>query len=137
MSMKNSWLFPAIQSIHLAGIALLVGTIVIIDLRILGFGMRRQSISQLVKDLAPLTWAGLIVMWITGPLLFWSDISRYVNNSAFLLKMVLLFLALVHHFTMHRNPRKWNAVLSIALWSCVILAGRAIADFDNVAVLLY
>jgi hypothetical protein len=127
---KDSWLFPFIQSIHIAGLTVLVGTIAIVDLHWLGFGIRRESISA---DLAPWTSAGLFTMWITGPLLFWADWRRYIHNPAFVLKMIILALALLTHFTIHRNARgrrQLAAVLSLVLWTCVVLAGRAIADFD-------
>jgi hypothetical protein len=70
-------------------------------------------------------------MGITGPLLFFSDWHRYLNNPAFLVKMAILSIAVVTHFTLNRTKhRKLAAVLSLILWSCVVLAGRAIADFD-------
>src|SRR5262249_54734077 len=127
---KDSWLFPFVQSIHIVGLTLVVGTISIVDLHLLGFGIRRDSISD---DLAPWTSAGLLTVGVTGPLLFWSDWNRYVNNPAFLLKMGLLAIALLTHFTIYRRVtkrRRIAALLSLVLWSCVVLAGRAIADFD-------
>ena len=133
MLLKNSWLFPAIQSIHLAGIALLVGTIVIADLRLLGYVLPRHSVSGVTRQFAPWTRAGLAIMLTTGPILFASDVPRYIHNPAFMLKMAVLMLALVFHFTVHAKSEKngkWIAVLSIALWTCVVLGGRAIADFD-------
>ena len=131
--LKNAWLFPAIQSVHLAGIALLVGTIAITDLRHLDYVLRRYSVSQITRQFAPWTRAGLAIMLTTGPILFASDVVRYSHNPAFLFKMAVLLLALIFHFTMHaqtEKPGKMIAVLSIALWTCVVLGGRAIADFD-------
>jgi hypothetical protein len=127
---KESWFFPVIQSVHLIGLMLLVGTIAIVDLHVLGFAIRRPSIST---DLKSWTWAGLITMGITGPLLFWSDWQRYVHNPAFLAKMVLLAIAVPTHFTVRRKPSQHTrlaAVLSLLLWISVVLAGRAIADLD-------
>jgi hypothetical protein len=125
MDLKNSLLFPVIQSMHLVGIALLVGTIVLVDLEVLGFGIRRQA-----EPLARWMWTGFAVMSITGPILFLSDTPRYLSNSAFLLKMVFLAGALALHFTIHRRPTKAAAVLSIIFWTLVVIGGRAIADFD-------
>ena len=133
MPLKNSWLFPAIQSVHLAGIALLVGTIVIIDLRLLGYALRRYAVAEIRTQFAPWTRAGLAIMLTTGPILFVSDVGRYSQNPAFLFKMAVLLLALTFHFTKHARPEnrdKLVAVISIALWTCVVLGGRAIADFD-------
>lgn len=140
--MKNSWLFPVIESIHLTGLAVLVGTIVIVDLRLLGFGMLREPISQLARQLAPWTRRGLAIMLVTGPILFSSDIARYSQNPAFRFKMAFLLLALVSHFTIHRGAiardesrltparRRLAALLSLTLWTCVVIGGRGIADFD-------
>jgi len=131
---KQSWVFPVIQSIHLIGLTLLVGSICLVDLRLLGIGSSRQSTADVASGIAPWTSAGLLTVLVTGPLMFASDIPRYVNNPAFLLKMGLLAAALASHFTLHhrvvRERRKLAAVLSLILWSSVVLAGRAIADFD-------
>lgn len=136
---KLTWLFPVIQSIHIIGISVMVGTIALVDFRLLGIGLRRPGIPELAARLAPWTVVGLLTILITGPLLFWSDLPRYIINPAFLVKMALLVLALASHFTLHRHvvregalpsSRRAVAVLSLILWSCVVLAGRAIADFD-------
>jgi hypothetical protein len=138
---KQSWLFPVIQSIHIIGLTILVGTITLVDLRLLGISMRRHDIPNLAAALASWTSVGLLTVIVTGPLLFGADIGRYLKNPAFILKMALLAAALAGHFTLHRSvvrnaavpvpPRqKAIAVLSLILWSAVVLAGRAIADFD-------
>jgi len=137
---RQSLLFPMIQSVHIIGLTILVGTICLVDLRLLGVGMRRQDVGNLVSSLAPWTSGGLLTVLVTGPLLFGSDLPRYLNNPAFVLKMLLLATALAGHFTFHRialcgtkvTParQKVAAVFSLILWSSVVLAGRAIADFD-------
>src|SRR5690242_5218651 len=76
------WAFPVVESIHFIGFALSIGTIAIVDLRLLGLGMRRQSAAQLAADLAPWTRAGLAVMLITGPLMFSADAVRYYVNES-------------------------------------------------------
>ena len=106
------------------GLILLVGTIAIADLSALGF-------VRISADLARWTFRGLVTAGVTGPLLFLWDWHRYLSNPAFLVKMVILVLALVTHFTFNRLKHpKLAAALSLILWSCVVLAGRAIADFD-------
>jgi hypothetical protein len=138
---KQSWLFPVIQSIHILGLTVLVGTIALVDLRLLGIGMRRHTVAGLASSMASWTAAGLLTVLVTGPLLFGADIVRYLHNPAFLLKMALLAAALAGHFTLHRSAvrkdvttvparQKAVAILSLILWSAVVLAGRAIADFD-------
>jgi hypothetical protein len=122
VDLKNSWLFPCIESIHIAGMALLVGTITLEDLAVWGFRWERTSESA--------RWMrrGLVLVLLTGPILFLADVPRYVRNPAFLLKMLLLALALAAQFLLGKG--KLAAVLSLALWTCVVLGGRAIADFD-------
>jgi len=110
--------------------ALLVGGIVLIDLRSLGFGLRNQSAAELTRRFKPWTHAGLAIVLLTGPILFSADVPRYLHNPAFLVKVVFLLLALASHFTVHRSGSRFSAVLSLLLWSCVIIGGRAIADFD-------
>jgi hypothetical protein len=121
--LKNSWLFPIIQSVHLVGIAVFVGTTVLADLRALGMRIPRNAIAS---GWSP---AGLAIMLTTGPVLFFADVGRYATNAAFLVKMAVLLLALLFHFTL-RKETKPAAIVSIMLWSAVVLGGRAIADFD-------
>lgn len=139
---KQSWLFPVIQSVHIIGLTMLVGTICLVDLRLLGIGVRRQGIAELASGLAPWTTGGLLTVALTGPLMFGSDLARYVHNPAFVFKMALFAVALAGHFTLHRrvvtegttlslSGQKVAAFLSLVLWSSVVLAGRAIADFDT------
>jgi hypothetical protein len=142
---KQSWVFPVIQSVHLIGLTMLVGTICLVDFRLLGVGMRRQTASDIASGLAPWTTGGLLTVLVTGPLMFSSDLPRYLNNPAFLFKMGLLAVALAGQFTLHRrvvsdsttsnsasaSRQKLAAVLSLILWSGIVLAGRAIADFDT------
>jgi len=139
---KQSWLFPVIQSVHIIGLTMMVGTICLVDFRLLGIGMRRQSAPDLASSFAPWTTGGLLTVLVTGPLMFSSDLVRYLHNPAFLLKMGLLAVALAAHFTLHRSVvresarlnatrQKLTAVLSLILWSSVVLAGRGIADFDT------
>jgi hypothetical protein len=128
MAIKDSLLFPAIQSIHLAGIGLWVGTIVLLDLRALQLALRRYSILEIRQQLAPWNRVGLAIIFTTGPILFASDVRRYIHNPAFLVKMAVLLMAVM--FERSEKQTKLAALLSIALWTCVVLGGRAIADFD-------
>src|SRR5690348_15936655 len=97
------WAFPLIQSLHFMGFALSIGTIAIVDLRLLGLGMRRHTASELAADLNRWTWAGFVVMLITGPLMFSADPVVYHNNPSFQFKMNCLTAALLFHFTIHRK----------------------------------
>jgi hypothetical protein len=130
------WVFPAVQSLHFIGFAMSIGTIAIVDLRLLGFGMRRQAAAELAADLEPWTRAGIAVMLITGPLMFSTDAVTYHYNPSFQFKMVCLMLALLFHFTLHRRAArpdvrpiaaKLAAVTSLLLWTAVVAGGRMIA----------
>ena len=130
------WAFPIVESLHFMGLALSIGTIAIVDLRLLGIGMRRQTASQLAADLDPWTWSGFAVMLITGPLMFSADAVVYHNNPAFQFKMTCLLLALLFHFTIHRKVTRSDVSptaarlaggLSLALWTAVVGGGRMIA----------
>jgi hypothetical protein len=112
------------------GLALSVGAIVLADLYLLGW--REPPIPRLER----FTWAGFAVMLITGAVLFLSNVSRYVHNWGFLVKMGLLAIALLAHFTLHRKAtthrkaKRGAAILSLALWSSVVVSSRFIADLD-------
>ena len=130
------WVFPAVQSLHFIGFALSIGTIAIVDLRLLGFGMRRQEPAELASALEPWTRAGIAVMLITGPLMFSTDAVTYHYNPSFQFKMTCLALALVFHFTLHRRALRSGvsaaaarlaAVFSLLLWTGVVAGGRMIA----------
>jgi uncharacterized protein DUF6644 len=130
------WAFPLIQSLHFMGFALSIGTIAIVDLRLLGLGIRRHTASELAADLRRWTLAGFAVMLITGPLMFSADAVNYHGNPSFRFKMNCLAVALLFHFTVHRKATgpqasPWIAKLagavSLVLWTAVIAGGRMIA----------
>jgi hypothetical protein len=123
MPLENSWLFPAIESVHVIGLAAFVGTVVLADLRTLGMRFPTQQLKSW-------THAGLAAMLLTGAAMFFSDAARYLHNPAFRVKVALLVLALVAHFTLRRSGTRFAAGLSLTLWTCVVLAARAIIDFD-------
>ena len=129
-ALKNSLLFPAVQSVHLIGIALLVGTIVLVDLRLLGCALRSYDVTDLTDRFARFRRTGLAIMLTTGPILFAADIPRYIHNPAFIIKMAILLVALGVQFGISEKHNRLVAVVSIVLWTCVVLGGRAIADFD-------
>jgi len=127
--------FPILECIHIVGFAFSVGTIGLVKLRLVGLGMRRLSPAQVASAMAPWTLFGLGLMLTSGPLLFSSDPDMYYLNRAFQIKMVLLLLAMVFHYTVHRqvvvragpggttSAGKAVACLSLALWIGVIFAG--------------
>ena len=125
-----------LEVIHIVGFALAIGTIFMVDLRLMGAGLRRRSPSQLSKDLAPWTLGGLAAVLISGPLIWSSDPNMYLNNSSFRFKMGVLLIALLYQYTVHRkvaasDPSPMEgalvATVSIALWVSVVAAGLFIA----------
>ncbi len=130
------WVFPTVQSLHFVGFALSIGTIAIVDFRVLGWGGSRFTPAELAADLARWTSAGIAIMLITGFLMFSTDAVGYPNNPAFQFKMACLAAAILFHFTLHRKAvrvavphlaAKLAAVTSLALWTAVVAGGRMIA----------
>jgi hypothetical protein len=132
------WFFAVDETIHIMALGMLIGTLVIVDLRLLGFGMRRQSVQQVAGYLAPWTVLGVALMIITGVPLFMSEAVKLSRSSPFFYKMVFLICAVTLHFTLHRKVTaagatqgsvlgKLAASLSLICWLGVALAGRAIA----------
>jgi len=135
---KSQWGFAIVETFHIMALGMLLGTLAIVDVRLLGFGMRRQTPAQLYEDLAPWTWLGIVLMVCTGVPLFMSEAQRLSGSGPFFYKMVFLSLALITHFTLHRkftlsgatvgsNLGKFAGCLSLLCWLGVALAGRAIA----------
>jgi hypothetical protein len=130
------WVFPAVQSLHFIGFALSIGTIAIVDLRLLGLGMRRHTAAELDADLSGWTNAGIGVMLTTGLLMFSTDAVTYHYNPSFQFKMICLSAALLFHFTLFRYVVRHGASplaarlaggVSLVLWSAVLAGGRFIA----------
>jgi hypothetical protein len=133
----STWAFAVIEVVHLVTLALLLGTVVIVDLSLLGIGVRRQPVSELAADLRRWMWSSLAVMVTTGTLLFLSEVMKCYHSPSFRVKMSLLLPAIVFHLTAFRmatkpeqSPggvwRKATALVSLMLWFGVALAGRAI-----------
>jgi hypothetical protein len=132
----NEWAFPVAECVHILGFALSLGTVALVDLRLLGLGMRNQSSAQLLKDTTPWTLIGLAIMLISGPVIFSSNPVYYVSNGAFQIKMVCLLLAIVFNYTIHFKVATSNApaivgklvgAVSLALWVSVVAGGIFIA----------
>ena len=134
-------LIALLESIHLIGLTLLLGTILMVDLSLLGHGIGSTPVSLLDRELRAWTVAGLVILLTSGPVLLSSEAVRCYQTPAFWIKMVLLAAALAFHFTFHRKvvledppaaPFRagYTACLSLALWTGVALAAKAIAIFQ-------
>jgi hypothetical protein len=142
---ESDYAFSIIESVHVLGITLLVGTIALLDLRMLGVVLRGVSVTRIARTVFPLTWSGFVIMFVSGFLLFWAEAAKNYGNSAFRIKLLLLLLVglnpLIFHTTIYRRVNEWEqlevspwrartaAIASLSLWSGVIVAGRMIAYF--------
>lgn len=133
---NNEWSFPLLEIIHIAGFAVALSTIFMVDLRLIGIGLKKQLASQLTRDFAPWTLGGFAAVLISGPLIWSSDPNMYLNNPGFQFKMAALLVALIYQYTIHRMVARRDpsgpaaalvAVVSIALWISVIAGGIFIA----------
>ena len=88
-------IFPIVESIHLVGLALFVGTLLLIDMGLLGVAMRRQPVHQVAAALAPWTWSGFALLLLTGPFMFTAQATKWHDNPVFWIKMLLLILATI------------------------------------------
>jgi hypothetical protein len=138
VAMRSSpWLFPVIASIHLMGLALIGGAVLLGDLRLLGFGLSRQSLSSVTRDAERWLIAGLFVMVPTGILQFMCFATKYYYLKFFWVKMAALLLVIAFTFTVrrrivskaeeapsHRRQIKLAALVSLSLWITVAFGGR-------------
>ena len=135
-SIRDSlWLFPVIEAVHLLGLALLGGAVLVVDLRLLGAGLGARPIAYVGRQLDPILVTALTILVATGIPLFLSEAVKCYWSGAFRLKMATLALALAFTFGVRRRvvravpepaPGRARAVAlcSIALWLTVATAGR-------------
>jgi hypothetical protein len=129
---SSVWLFPAIEAVHLLALALLGGAVLILDLRLLGLGLTGQPASRVERDTRPWFIGALATMIVTGALLGVSEAVKLYDKQAFWVKMIALACALVFTFAI-KGPiarrdlgllGRGAAVVSLALWLTVAIAGR-------------
>ncbi len=139
---ESGTLFPWVESVHVLAITLVVGSIAVVDLRLLGIAWNSRSISKLTGEILPFTWTAFAVAAVTGGLLFSSNAVKYTHNTFFLSKMALLAVAglnmLAFHFFTSHDMERWDEAhhqhipfavklaggLSLVLWFAVITCGR-------------
>ena len=144
MAFRDSvWLFDIAETFHTLGIVLVAGTIMLLDLRLLGLGLKREPVSDIVSRIVPWTLWGFVFMLVTGLCLFSTEAVKLYDSPAFRIKLVLLSLAglnaLIFHRTVYRQAAEWDqasvapprarlaGLLSLIFWIAIIAAGRAIA----------
>jgi hypothetical protein len=133
----TTWIFPLVETIHILSLVVLVGAVLLVDFRLLGIGLSRWTPKQMARQLGPFMKYGLIVILITGTLLFIAEPRKLYDNAAFGPKMILLASSIVFQYTIFRKMENidklsapiWGrlgALLSLTLWFGVGVMGRAI-----------
>lgn len=139
---ESHYLFLIILTVHVLTLCLLVGTALMVDLRMMGLTLQRVPASEVLSRIVPWTTAGFLIMIATGALLFSADPVAKYRNLFFRLKMMTLVLAVVNawvfHRTVYRKLAAWDTdaipplgarlagALSIAMWAALITLGRMI-----------
>lgn len=134
---STEWAFPLAECFHITGFAVSIGTIAVVDLRMLGLGLRRETPGRLVSYTEPWTLFALIIVIFSGAALFLSQSDIYLANGVFPWKMVILVVAIIFNFTIHRKVAmsagpptaltKLVGAFSIVLWVAVVFGGIFIA----------
>ena len=144
---QSGWMFPTIESIHVLAIVLVVGTISIVDLRLLGLPTREKAVRRLTQEVLPYTWGFFVLALVTGFLMFASSATTYAADLPFRLKMVLMLLAglnmVAFHLLPYRTVHLWDVLvhppmaakvmagLSLSLWIAIVVCGRWIGFTTN------
>jgi hypothetical protein len=140
---RNSlYLFPLLESVHVMALSFVVGTITVVDLRLLGIASRQRPFERMSAELLGWTWGAFAASAVTGAMMFMTNARVYANDTPFRIKLVLLALAglnmVAFHLTAGRTVRLWDrqpsapplgkiaAALSLALWIAIIFAGRVV-----------
>jgi hypothetical protein len=138
---ESDWMFPTFESIHVVTIALVIGSIMILDLRLMGLASRNAPVSALARAILPWTWGFFVIAAIAGLLMFQSNAVEYFHNLAFRIKMIAMVLAgvnmAVFHVAFYPKVAEWDVgapplaakiagATSLACWLVVLAAGRVI-----------
>lgn len=139
----SAWLFPFVEVFHLLALGLLGGTLVLVNLSLMGVRFGNFTTPQLARELRPWMRGSIAVMLLSGFLLFSTEAVKMYGNWAFQLKMILLLLALLFTLTLHRRVieapssgaglRRLTAVVCLTLWLGVGLGGRALGYVTTAA----
>ena len=134
---ESPWFFPVVATIHLMGLALIGGSVLVVDLRLLGLGLRNQPVATVALDAERWLRRGLAVMITTGILLFMCFATKYYYLTFFWVKMAALTMVIAFTFSVRRRMvmtdnagaslrSKLVALVSILLWTTVAVGGRYI-----------
>jgi hypothetical protein len=138
---ESTWLFPTIESIHVLCLVMVVGSIMVVDLRLLNLASRQRSVRELTNDVLPWTWTAFVGAAITGTLLFSSSAMKYSGIWQFETKMCMLVLAAINmgifHLGAFQSVAHWDQApaqpplaaklaggISLAIWVTIVALGR-------------
>jgi hypothetical protein len=143
----NGWVIPTIQSVHILGIAVIIGSVFMIDLRVLGWAGMDQTLRQTTSRFGPWLTGALCVLLATGALMVIGEPVRELVTFSFWFKMTLVvvgtLIAAIFQITLRNHEQLWEetlvhrrfikflAVLTLLIWLCIIVLGRLIA-YDHV-----
>jgi hypothetical protein len=134
--LDTGWLMPLLNTMHEIGMALLLGSVLVTNLRMLGFIMTRRPVSEVAAELRPWIVIGLVIMMTTGLGLLLPEAVRWYRSDPFRVKMSFLLAALTFQFTIHRSVARDGSAslgmcrtagaLSLILWFGVGVGGRTL-----------
>lgn len=140
-------LFPWIECVHVLALTLVIGSIAMVDLRLLGLRSRERGVVETTAEVLPITWTAFVFALISGGMMFASNAVAYAHNSFFQAKMALVIFAglnmLGYHFVVGRNAASWHTEgstpfkarvvggTSLALWIAIAACGRWIGFTIN------
>jgi len=138
IAVGETW-FPWVESTHVLFMAVVTGSILTVDARLLGLGFRHLRVTYIARRLLPITWIAFAGSVVTGTLMFMANATNYIHNKPFLFKMGLLLLLglnmLYFHLLTYRSVELWDhgrpsvaartaGLISTTLWLAVICCGR-------------
>jgi hypothetical protein len=136
---ESTWLFPFFETLHVLALTIVVGSVAMMDMRLLGIGSKNRAITELTASVLPWTWTAFVAAATFGSLLFTSKAATYYMNIPFRIKMVCLALAavnmLVFHLVTARDIAAWDrgtppirarvaGAISLTLWVVIVGTGR-------------
>jgi hypothetical protein len=130
---NTEWAFPLAECVHIGGFAVGIGSIALVDFRMLNLGLRHETAARILRYTEPWTLVALLFVLFSGMALFSSQVSIYRINVIFPIKMYVLLAALIFNFTVHRKVAtmenappalsRFVAIVSLLLWVSVVFGG--------------
>lgn len=137
---ESTYVWPGIEALHVLSLALSVGTIVLVDLRLIGATLRNESVTDVIEQTLPYSITGFVLAFVSGIILFWSEAGKLYQSYPFRFKLVAIVLAganaLWFHSNIFKSVDKWNkdritppqarfaGWFGLIFWMVVIFFGR-------------